>query len=311
MAAKLAQAGRDVSIIARGDHLGRIRKHGLTVRTAADEFTIAVPASDSLGDFPVFDVVIITAKAPSLPALAEMLAPHLGPHTVVLFATNGVQWFYGDHFSPSGLRIDTSRLDPGGSIHNLIGVERSFGVVVRSSNIVVEPGVVFNSGGGSYFVGPAISGAAPQGMVLTALLDVEGAAFKFTDDIRREMWKKLIRNAGIAALCGLTHVSPGEAFSDPATGPIGRAVMEEVVSVAAAHGFPDILDLAAEHRIVAAMTSMKPSIVQDLEARRPVELDAQILVVLDFAAQAGVPTPVLSTLAPLLVQKARIWGCYV
>lgn len=310
LTARLVQAGRDVTLIARGAHLDRIRSHGLTIRTKTDEFTVDVPASDMMAGFPAFDTIIITAKAPALPAIAKSLAPHLVPSTTVLFATNGVQWFYGDQFVPNGLSLDTSRLDPEGALHQLIGSERSFGVVVRSSNVVIEPGVVFNSGGGAYFVGEAVSGGTQWRDALVALLNVEGAQFTGTADIRREMWGKLVRNTAVALLCGLTHSSPGAAFSDPDMAPLALALMNEVVSVAAAHGFTDLMDVTAEAATVARMTAMKPSIVQDLELGRMVELDAQVLVVLDFARQAGVPMPVLSTLAPLLLQKARIAGCY-
>lgn len=310
MAARLARAGRDVTVIARGSHLDRIRSAGLTIRTQDNEFTVRIPASDTIADFQPFDVIIITAKGPSLPAIAETLAPYLGSATSVLFATNGVQWFYGDQFVPDGLTIDTSRLDVDGRLHRLIGAERSFGTVVRSSNVVVEPGVVFNSGGGAYIVGEAVSREENRLNALISLLTVDGALFTGTTDIRRDMWKKLVRNTAVALLCGLTHSSPGIAFSDPGTAPLALAAMGEVASVAASHGFTDLIDLNAEVEIVSKMTAMKPSIVQDLELGRMVELDAQVLIVLDFARQAGVPVPVLSILAPVLLQKARMARCY-
>lgn len=310
MAAMLARAGRDVTVIARGPHLEQIRKRGLIIKTATSEFTVNLPASDNIGDFSPFDVVIVTAKGPSLPPLAQALAPHLGPSTALLFATNGVQWFYGDGFAPGGLTLDTTRLDAEGMLHRLLGSHRSFGVVVRSSNLVPQPGVVFNSGGGSYVLGEAVPGQSSRRDALVGLLNVEGAEFRGTVDIRKEMWKKLVRNTAVAVLCGLTHATPGAAFSDPGTAPLAHAVMREVVEVAATHGFLDLIDMDAEARVVATMTAMKPSIVQDLELGRPVELDAQVLIVLDFARQAGVPIPVLSMLAPLLVRKVRSAGCY-
>lgn len=310
MAARLARAGRDVAIIARGPHLDHIRAEGLTIRTAESEFTVRVPASDTLADFSPFDVIIVTAKGPSLPAIAEALAPHLASSTHVLFATNGIQWFYGDQFAPGGMILDTSRLDPDGRLHRLVGPQRSFGVVVRSSNVVVQPGIVFNSGGGSYYIGEAVDEGGAQREALASLLDVEGAHFVAAADIRREMWKKLVRNVAVAVLCGLTHSSPGVAFSDPGTAGLALAVMKEVTLVAAAHSFEDLMDLNAEAALVSKMTAMKPSIVQDLELGRTVEIDAQLLIVLDFAEQAGLSVPILSTLAPILVQKARIAGCY-
>ncbi|NJR80589.1 hypothetical protein HBH26_18600 [Sphingomonas sp. 36D10-4-7] len=310
MAAKLARAGRDVSVIARGAHLERIRTAGLTIRSPESGFSVRLPASGAIDDFAPFDVVIVTAKAPGIPAIARAIGPHLGDDAAVLFATNGIQWFYAEGFAPGGEALDTRRLDPDGDISRLVGAHRSFGVVVRSSNVVVEPGVVSNSGGGSYALGGALPGGWRRAGEIASLLDVDGARFTATPEIRREMWGKLVRNTAVALLCGLTHATPGEAFSDPGTRPLARLAMREVSDVAAAHGFRDLLDLDAELDVVSRMTAMRPSLVQDLELGRTVELDAQVLIVRDFARQAGVDTPTISALAPVLEQKARLAGCY-
>jgi 2-dehydropantoate 2-reductase len=310
LAVRLAQAGRDVSIVARGPHLEEIQRWGLTLRTATHESAVAVPARSDIGDFPAFDVVVVSVKAPALPMAAQAIGPHLARGTSVIFATNGVQWFYGDGFTPGGMRLDTRRLDRHGTLHREIGVERSLGMVVRSTNEVLEPGIIFNSGGGKFLLGEAAGGASERLQELASLLDVDGADVSASADIRRDMWTKLVRNTAVAVLCGLVDDSPGNVFSDSELGRLGRDVMAEVAAVAAAHGFDQLIDVESEAAIVAEMTAMKPSIVQDLERGRPMEIDAQLASVLDFAAQARVPTPVTSRLAPLLTYRARSAGCY-
>lgn len=306
LAARLALAGRDVSIIARGEHLSAIRTNGLVVESGSERLTVTLPASNSLTDLPPQDVVIVTTKVTALASVAKEIGLHVSPNTAVIFAMNGVFWFYADGV-PGVAQID--RLDPGGVLDRHIGVDRSFGMIVRSQNEVVAPGRIVNNGGGRYQLGPALSD--PRAPTLGRLLTVPGADVAAADDLRAQMWAKLIRNIAIALVCVPTLSTPGAAFADPSTRAVGLAVMQEAARVAAAHGFADVLDLEADADSVAAMTVVKPSIVQDLERGRAMEIDAQVLAVQDFARAAGVATPTIDALAPLVVLRARLAGAYV
>ena len=136
LAARLAKAGREVSVVARGPHLAAIRVGGLTLQTPEERFTVPVAASDDPADLGRQDLVIVGAKHPALPGIAERIGPLLGPDTPVVFAMNGVLWF----------TADLPRLDPTGSIRRHIGIERALGLIIESPNEVVEPGVVENTG---------------------------------------------------------------------------------------------------------------------------------------------------------------------
>ena len=292
LAARLALAGRGVSIVARGDHLRAIAERGLTVVSGEERITVGLPASDTLADLARPDVVVVSVKATALESAAGEIGPYLAPHTGVIFAVNGVFWFYGAGQS----QVRTERRDPKGVLHREIGVKRTFGMVVRSQNEVVAPGRVLNHGGGQYLLGSAVPGSVRLA-IIAELLNVAGTSVAATADLGREMWRKLTRNIAVALVCVTVQSTAGEAFSDPAVRSVALGAMREALALAAAHGFRNVLDLGADADIVSRMNVVKPSIVQDLERARPMEIDAQILAVQDFARQTGGATLIIDTLS--------------
>ncbi|MGE0660977.1 MAG: ketopantoate reductase C-terminal domain-containing protein, partial [Reyranellaceae bacterium] len=244
--------------------------------------------------------------------VAAGIAPLQHADTAVAFAINGVFWFYGDGFRPNGLIPDTGRLDRDGSLHRLIGVERSLGIVVRSSNEVVAPGVVRNeSAANSFNIGEAMPDRAKdRAPELAAALDGCGFVSNALADIRRDMWAKLVRNAASSPLCCLTGSTVADAYGDAAVGALATALMRETAAVAAAHGFADLLPDPAEALRAGMGLHHKPSMLQDLERGRAMEIDSQLAILRDFARQAKVSTPVLDTVLPMLIVRARTAGCY-
>jgi 2-dehydropantoate 2-reductase len=312
LAARLARAGRAVSVLARGAHLDAIRSRGLTLHSGAETFTVEVAASDDPAELGSQDLVVVTAKHPSLPALAERMAPLLGPDTPVVFAMNGVLWFYGDGWEPSGGgMVAVPRLDPGGVLHREIGADRALGMIIYSPNTVTEPGVVHNEGTRNRFVlGDCRPGPSERARTAAAALDGAGFKLEVTDDLRRTMWGKLAVNLSTAPLCILTHATGADLVADADASHLVRRLVEETMAVAAAHGFDDIgADPEALSR-PGSRPQHKPSILQDLELGRPMEIDAILVAVQDLARQAGVATPVLDTLLPLVTVRARMAGLY-
>lgn len=312
LAARLAHSGKTVSVIARGPHLAAIRKDGLRLEAQDGQVTVRLPASDSPDELGPQDLVIVSAKTPSLPQAAQAIAPLLHDGTAVVFAVNGVFWFYGDGFAPNGMVPDTRRLDQDGALHRLIGVERSLGMVVRSSNEVVAPGVVRNEGANNGFtIGEAMPDrAGDRAPALAAALDGSGFVCEPLADIRRDMWAKLVRNSASSPLCSLTGSTVADAYGDPAIGELAMALMRETASVAAAHGFAGLLPDAAQAVRAGMALQHKPSMLQDLERGRAMEIDSQLAILRDLARQAQVATPVLNTVLPLLMLRARTAGCY-
>src|SRR5215475_3539975 len=144
-AARLAEAGNDVSVVARGAHLEAIRAKGLTLIAGDKKIVAKVKASDRPADLGPQDAVISTLKATALQDLAKSVEPLLGPDTPVVFAQNGIPWWYGHGLAKSRPAApDLSRLDPGGALAKAVGLHRVLGGVISSPNTVVEPGVVHN-----------------------------------------------------------------------------------------------------------------------------------------------------------------------
>jgi 2-dehydropantoate 2-reductase len=312
LAARLAHSGKSVSVIVRGPHLDAIKQKGLTLEAKDGSVTVRLPASANPAELGPQDLVIVSAKTPSLPQVAQSIAPLLHKDTAVAFAINGVFWFYGDGFKPNGIAPDTSRLDRDGSLHRLIGVERSLGIVVRSSNEVIAPGVVRNeSANNGFHIGEAMPGRAQdRAPALAAALDGSGFIIKALSDIRRDMWAKLVRNAASSPLCCLTASDVASAYGDKAVGELAMALMRETATIAHAHGFADLLPDPGEALRMGLNLHHKPSMLQDLERGRAMEIDSQLAILRDLARQANVSTPVLDTVLPMLVMRARTAGCY-
>jgi 2-dehydropantoate 2-reductase len=314
-AARLARAGREVAVVARGPHLQAIRAKGLTLETPLETFTVHPPASDRAVDLGPQDLVIVTAKTPALPTVARSLAPLLGPDTVVAFAVNGVFWFYGHRFAPQGRPLDTSRLDPDGVLHRLIGPERALGIVIYSPNEVLEPGFVQNTrrDDNRFVVGEPATAEAPSARVRAIARALDGCGFisEAAADIRLEMWKKLSRNVSGSPLCALLGTDIKTAFADPEVRELSARLLLEALAVAASHGFADLgIDPTSQLASRTAALPHKPSLLQDLERGRPMEVDSMLGIVRDFARQAEIATPTLDTVLTLLVARARAAGCY-
>ena len=314
LAARLAHAGRDVSLIARGAHLDAIRRRGLKLITPDETLVTAPRAAADPAELGPQDLVIVSTKAPALPEVARTIGPLLRPDTPVAFAMNGVFWWYGHGFAPphgGGAPPDLRRLDPDGLLHERIGPERALGLVVHSPNEVIEPGVVRNDRRSNRFVlGDPTEPASARVRAVHAALSGAGFEVEIADDIRRAMWRKLIGNIGTGPVCALTGARSSDLTEDEGTRRLCRALMAEALAVAASHGFPDPGFDAEGHVAPGNRPVRKPSMLQDLERGRPMEIDAMVGAVADFAAAAGVPTPTLDAVLALLRLRARVAGTY-
>jgi 2-dehydropantoate 2-reductase len=314
LAAGLARDGKDVSVLARGAHLAAMKSSGLELQAGAQSCRVTVKASDDPAEIGLQDLVIVTAKAPSLAQIARTMAPLLHEGTAVAFAINGVFWFYGQGFAPGGVTPDTSRLDRDGGLQRHVGAQRSLGVVINSPNELVAPGVVRNTRPGSngFVIGEAVGGGEVSSRAAAIAAHLSGSLFAWTAsaDIRRDMWNKLARNAASSPICCLTRSPVAAAYSDAALQPLVRALMYETITVAAAHGFSGLTANPQADLEAGAKLQHKPSMLQDLERRRVMEIDSQLAVLRDFARQSGVATPILDRLLPILMLQARVAGCY-
>jgi 2-dehydropantoate 2-reductase len=280
-AVRLALAGHDVSCVMRGPHLKAVKAKGLTLRVGDAEFSARVNASDDPAALGPQDFVISTLKATGLSSLATGLQPLLRDDTAVVFAQNGIPWWYdlglpADHPPPPNL----SFLDPGGLLRAAIPKERIIGGVIFSSNEIVAPGMVANLSPdrNMLLVGECDDRASGRIERLRTALDDAAIGSPSVSRIRETIWSKLMTNMSMSVLCLLT----------------GQTCYPSVKRAARAGAAP-------EH---------KPSLLQDFELGRAMEIDALVRAPAAFAWAAGLSTPMLDVIAALVIQKARDKGLY-
>lgn len=309
IAAKLATHGHEVSVVARGAQLEAIRERGVMLVHGNETIRGRVRTSD----FGVQDVVFVTLKANALGAFAEAAAPLLGPRSCVVFAQNGIPWWYAIGLSGRPTPPDLTRLDPGGKLKKLLEPSQIVGCVVYSANVVREPGVIVNNvpGNNMLVVGHADDRDSDEIRTLRALLTQADLYSPPTSDIREAVWGKLVQNVSTAALCTLTGATVKEVREDARLSEIAKRLAAEARAIANAHG---VDPAAAPQRPgggqSAGAISHKPSMLQDYERGRPMEIDALLVAVLAFARAANVAAPTLETIVPLVVHKAAAKGLY-
>lgn len=311
LAVRLAEAGEEVSVVARGAHGEAIQRSGLTLRDASGESTVRVPCSENPALLGPQDAVIVTVKSPALPDVAEKIGPLLGPETPVAFAMNGVFWFY-EHGLPAPLPgFPRERLDPGGRLAAAIGPQRALGCVVISAAEVVAPGVVrvTSPRRGTFVLGEADGSESARCRMLVESLGRAGFEARLTTDIRTEMWSKLAFLAGLAPVATLTCSTARGLLADPRLREIVGRIVEEVLAVAHAAGSAPVLDIAARLDPAKA-PDHKPSLLQDLEQGRPMEVDVIVTAVRELARALEVSTPTFKVVGTLLEARARDAGLY-
>jgi len=315
LALRLARAGHDVSIVARGEHLAAIRARGLELRIDIEPQPMhaKVHASDRPADLGAQDVVFSTLKAAALPAMAAELDPLLGPETMVAFLQNGIPWWY-DLALPADLPAppDLGFLDPGGALHRKLGAKRTLGGIAYPSSEVVAPGVVriLAAGRHDILVAELDDSASPRITELRATLEAAGIPSPVVPDIRHASWNKLLINASVSTLCALAGHPMAILDRDPDLRSMARAAFVEVLAIATANGMRFEVDPEALFGPGRSFSQHKPSILQDRERNRPMEIDALLKAPLASAHARGVPAPTLEAIAALLARLGSDMGVY-
>lgn len=310
LAVRLAKGGAEVSVVARGEHLAAIQRSGITVHTDKGELHARVMANDDPAALGPQDAVLVTVKAPSLPQVAAGIAPLLGPDTAVAFVMNGIPWFY---FHGIGGELEGRRLpkiDPGDALWRIVGPERAIAGVVYAASEVIAPGVIeLENANPRVVLGEANGRESQRVQAIAAHIEAGGMQAPVSTKIRDEIWNKLLGNLGNGPLCVLTQVSMQELFKDELAAETALKVMQEAQAVANALGAHPSGN--HEKRIEHSRgIDHKPSILQDLERGRPMEIDGIFDAPLELARMVGVPTPTLDLLVALAKVRARAAGLY-
>jgi len=305
LGARLAAAGHDVSLVARGAHLEAIRANGIALEDGESTRALHVAASDEPGGFGAQDAVFIALKAYSIGPMLARLAPLLGPDTAVVTAINGIPWWY---FCREGGRFDGARvecLDPDGAMLRALDAKHLVGCVVHASAEVTAPGVVHHTSGRDFILGEIDGAATPRLDALAAAL--EGAALRpvLSRRIRDDIWTKLIGNTSYNPVAALTGALMSEINANPALLELIRRMMIEGLQVAEALGARITVTLEERFGLARKLGAAKISMLQDLERGRPLEIDAIVTVVSELGRKAGVPTPTIDGVEALVRERVR------
>lgn len=307
---RLAEAGHDVSLLARGAHLAALRENGAKLIDHRGETLVRVAASDDPADFGPQDYVVITLKTPSLPAVVPKLSPLLEDDTAVVSAMNGIPWWFCQHLDGPLKGRQLQSIDPDGALAAALPPERIIGGVVHAGASVSEPGVIRHAAGDLFILGEPDGSIKPRTEALGAAITDAGLTGRVTDRIHQEIWTKLIGNMGMGPISALTKLTLSGIANDHDARPIAVAMMEEAIAIGGQIGLH--MDMSAEARVDlgAELGDFKPSILQDLEKGRPMEIDALIGVVAELGRLVDVPTPTIDIVLALQRAQARFAGLY-
>jgi len=307
---RLAQAGCAVSVVARGATLEALQQHGLRCREQQKELSTPVQASAEPAALGLQDLVVLAVKAPALPEVARQIAPLLGPDTVVLSAMNGVPWWFfqgfGDKFADTPLKA----VDPRGEIAAAIPAARVIGGVVHASCALAEPGCAQHHFGNRLIIGEPSGQKTARVQTLAELLTRAGFEIELSAQIQKDIWYKLWGNMTVNPVSALTGATTDLILGDKLVRDFISRVMLEAKEIGARIGIPIFQQPEDRHAVTLKLGAFKTSMLQDVEAGRPVELDALVTVVQELGTLTGVPTPNTDILLGLARLQARVRKLY-
>jgi 2-dehydropantoate 2-reductase len=306
--AKLALAGAEVSVVARGQTLRIIQAHGLRLISGDKTETASVKAVAEPAALGIQDYVIIAVKAPALREIALRMKPLIGPETTVVTAMNGIPWwFFQNHAGPLAGR-SLSAVDPDGSIARNIPAVQTLGCVIYISAAIERPGVIRHNYGNRLLIGESDSRLTPRLQRLGEWLRRAGFDGMETTDIRREIWLKLWGNLSTNPISMLTEATLDRIVGDPLVETLVRRMIEEAAEIGRAIDIHPSLTVDEMIEKARGFGAVKTSMLQDLERGTPVEIDALLTVTHDIGAMVHVPTPFIDSVLGLARLRAAEHG---
>jgi len=310
MGVKLAQAGADVTFIARGPHLAAMQANGVTMNSGGETIVVHPRCVGSAAEAGRQDYVIVTLKANALPGAAPDIASMMGPESALVTAVNGVPyWYFHGLEGPfAGRRVES--VDPGGVIASLIPPSQAIGCVVYPAAEIHAPGVITHTYGDRFSLGEPDGSRSPRVEAISKLLISAGLKAPVRPKIRDEIWVKLWGNLCLNPLSALTGATLDIITGRPDLRAICRAMMVEAQSVAEALGVKFAISVDKRLEGAAEVGVHKTSMLQDIERGRPMEIDALLGAVVELGGLVGHPMPSCETVLALVRERARQAGCY-
>ena len=306
IAAWLARSGHQVSVVARGRQLEAIRSHGLRVRERASGRveSHAVRAESDPAALGPQDYVVVSVKAQSLAQVAERIGPLVGPHTSIITAMNGVPWWFFDRLEFGGGKLRLESLDPGGKLGRAIPTERIVGCVIHLAASTPEPGLVGHDMGRRLILGEPGGRNGVRTKDIAGALSAAGFEIVVSDCIEKDFWVKLLGNVSFNPVSALTVSTADRLIENRQVKAYMVEIMREVLAIGRAVGVDADIEPEARLDMARALGRFKTSMLQDLEAGKPLEIDGLLAGTLEIAAKAGVPAPCTHSLFGLIRARA-------
>src|SRR6202050_2845749 len=295
--ARMAQAGLDVTLVARGPHLRGMQERGVEVKSSEGDFVVRPRVAGSLEEVGPVDVVFLGVKAHGLAQLAPQLRPVLGPETTVVSTQNGIPWWYFQGFGGDweGLRLE--RVDPGGVISSAIDAHRVVGSIVYFSTEVIAPGIIQHIEGNRISLGEPDGSRSDRCRRIAEALIASGLRCPVTTRLRHEIWVKVLGNASFNPVSALPRATLVQMVRDPGVSSLIRTIMQEVEAVSSKLGME--LPVSIDQRMAGAEKGggRQNPMLQGRDAGAVVELGERV----------GLPMPYTRTVyncTKLLAQSA-------
>jgi 2-dehydropantoate 2-reductase len=309
MAAKIAAAqSAEVTIIARGPHLAAMQQNGLKLISDGQETIVHPRCVATAEEAGVQDAVIVTLKAHSLAGAAKQMQPLLGPETSIVSAVNGIPWWYFYKFGGQfdGRRVES--VDAGGEVSALLAPERAIGCIVYPAADVPEPGVIQHTYGDRFTLGEPSGERTPRIEAIAKALSAAGFKAPIRPKIRDEIWVKLWGNLAFNPISALTFNTLDQLTGDPGQREVARNMMLEAQAIGEALGVRFAIDVDKRIAGAAEVGAHRTSMLQDLERGRPMEIEALLGVIVEFAELTQLPAPTCRTVLALVRARARAAG---
>lgn len=304
--ARLVMKGEaDVSLVARGAHLAAMEARGLTLKQAGETHVLHPRVTSDPKQLGPQDFIILALKAHAVPGVIDQMQPLIGPDTAILFAQNGIPWWYFHGIGGENEGRTLESVDPGGRIWNGIGPERALGTVVWQAAEIEAPGVIAHHYGDRMPIGEPSGEKTERAAILSKLLTAAGVKSPVRPNLRNEIWLKLWGNLSFNPVSVLTGGTLIDLATDAGTRRVLRSMMEEAKEVGEALGVTFSVDIDERMDMAAKVGAHRTSMLQDVDAGRPTELDALLGVVIELAALAKVRTPCLQLVYDLTKFRSR------
>lgn len=297
MAVRIANAGHNVSVIARGPHLAAIKDRGMKLIEENDEFVAEnLTATEFVGELGPMDVVLLALKAHQIVPIVNDMSVLLGPNTVIVTLQNGIPWWYFQNFSGDYANRVVETVDPGGLLFNSIDPDRLIGCIAYPATTISKPGVIQHIEGNRFPVGELSGMKTERVQMVSDLFAESGFKSRIIDDIRSEIWLKLWGNLTFNPISALTHSTLVDICQFPLTRQLVATMMTEAQTVGERLGAH--FRIPMEKRIAGAESvgKHKTSMLQDVEAGKPIEIESMLGAVIELAEVTGVQTPTLRSI---------------